>query len=362
MGSRISIIFSIIKKDFLEMSRDKLWMFLSGLGLVLYILLYWLLPSTVDETLNVGIYQEGMDEILQQYSREEGLNLVEYESVEDLKENIAEVGIGIVFPSNFLEKTMLGEKTTVQIYTESFVPEEIRGAMSSFVREMALSINGMIRGEDVFPVEFPDEEEIVLGEDRLGDQISLREKLKPLLAVLVLMVESMALASLIAVEIQSKTVTALLATPARLLDLLFAKTIFGTFLAFSQTFLLLLLIGALGQNTLIIITMVLLGSILVTGISFISGAAGKDFMGTLFYSMFFLIPLMIPAFSSLFPGSPSVWIKLMPSYGLVEGIMRASVYQQGWVDIAPFLFMLFAWIVAILSIGLFIFKQRIQRL
>ena len=362
MVSSFSIIFSIIRKDFLEIVRDRLWVFLSILGLVIYIALYWVLPSTVDETLTIGIYQKDMDEIFQEYSQEEGVKIVEFESVDELKENIEEIGIGIVFPEDFLEKTLLGEKTTVQIYSDSAVPKDIQNAMSSFVREMALGIHGLIKGEDTFPVEFPDEELMVLGEDRLGDQISFRQKIKPLLAILVLMVESMALASLIAVEIQNKTVVALLATPARLKDLLFAKTIFGTLLAFSQAFILLAVIGALGQNALILLTMILLGSIMVTGIAFISGTAGKDFMGTLLYSMFFLIPLMIPTLSVFFPGSASVWVKILPTYGLVEGIMRSSVYGQGWLDIMPFLLMVVAWNIVIFSTGLLIFKHRVQKL
>ena len=186
--------------------------------------------------------------------------------------------------------------------------------------------------------------------------------MKPLLAFFVLMVESMALASLIAVEIQNRTVIAILAAPVRMFDLLLSKTIFGTLLAFSQALLLLLLIGALGQNALILITFLLLGGIMMTGIALISGAAGKDFMNTLFYSMFFLIPLIIPTFSVLFPGSASIWIKIMPTYGLVEGIMRASVYGHGWLDVLPFLLMIVAWNIVILTAGLLIFKNRIQKL
>ncbi len=368
--SRLSIIFAIIKKDFFEIFRDKLWVYLSTIGILLYVLIYWLLPSTVDETLVIGIYQNDMDEILQEYSeQEEGLKFVEFESSQDLQktiegelENEEDVNIGIVFPDDFLQKSVLGEKSKVEIYTDTSVPKEIRNAMTSFIREMTFGIHSAIVQEDSFPVELPDEEQIILGEDRVGDQIAFRQRLKPLFAFFILLVESMALASLIAVEIQTRTITAILATPARLIDLLLAKTIFGTLLAFSQAVILLLLIGALGQNPLMLLAMILLGAIMVTGFAFISGSAGKDFMGTLLYSVLFLIPLMVPAFAVLFPGSASLWIQILPTYGLVEGIIKSTAYLQTWSEVAPYFLMVIAWNIVILSAGLIIFKNRVKKL
>ena len=56
----------------------------------------------------------------------------------------------------------------------------------------------------------------------------------------------------------------------------------------------------------------LLGAVLVTGIGMVSGAYGKDFMGVMFISLAFMIPLMIPAFGALFPGSAAAWIQALP--------------------------------------------------
>jgi ABC-2 type transport system permease protein len=372
--SRLSIIFSIIQKDLFEIFRDRLWVYLTALGLVLYVGIYWALPSTIDESLRIGVYQQGMDAFIEEFADEEGLEIVEFESIEELKSVIMgevkieeEVEIGIVFSDDFLEKILLGEKPTIQIYSSTDVPKEIRNAMSSFVREIAFVMNSVLSGEELepenlFPVSLPDEEFIVLGEDRLGDQIAFRDRLIPLLAFIVLMVETMALASIISVEMQTKTVKALLITPVRLTDLMVAKTIFGSLLAFSQVLLVLLLVGAFGQNALILLTFILLGAIMVTGVALISGTAGKDFMGTLLYSMVFLIPLMVPTFSALFPGSPSFFVQLLPTYGLVEGIMRATVYSQGWSDILPYFLMIVVWIIVILGAGLIIFKKRVEKL
>ena len=57
---RAAIIRAIVVKDLREFSRDRLWMVLTPLMLVFYVGILWLLPSTVDETINVGIYARGL--------------------------------------------------------------------------------------------------------------------------------------------------------------------------------------------------------------------------------------------------------------------------------------------------------------
>ena len=373
--SRPSIIWRIIRKDLKEISRDKLWVFLSILGIVAYAIFYWLMPSTVNETITIGIHQKGMDRVIEQYAEEEeeGLEIVEFDSSKDLKAAVEgeleidqEIGIGIDFPEDFLAKTAAGKKTTVRVYADSAIPEEIRNAMTSFVREMAFGIRGAALGagspEETFPVQMPEEETSILGEDYAGNQVPFREKVRPMIAFFVLMIESMALASLISTEVQSGTVTAVLVTPARTGDVLAAKTIFGAFLAFSQAVILLLAINAFGENALILLTMILLGAIMMTGVGMISGAAGKDFMETLFLSLLFIIPLMIPAFAALFPGTASTWIRVLPTYGLVQAIMRSTTYMEGWVEVLPYIGMVLVWNVVIFGAGLMILKRRVEAL
>ncbi len=78
------------------------------------------------------------------------------------------------------------------------------------------------------------ETEILLGTDRAGDQVSIQETMRPMFVFFLLMVEMMALASLVATEIQQRTVTAILGYAASVTDVLVAKAILGTALAFSQ--------------------------------------------------------------------------------------------------------------------------------
>ena len=226
--------------------------------------------------------------------------------------------------------------------------------MESFVREAAFAISG-----SPLPVEFQEE---ILGVDRVGDQVSLREKFRPLLAFLVLMIEMLSLAGILAGEMQSRTVTAVITTPARVSDFLIAKIVFGALLAFSQVVLLSVAIQSLGQEPLLILTLLLLGSLLVTAFALIAGSYGKDFISVMFFSLLFIVPMMIPAFGLLFPGSASAWIQAIPTYGLVQGITDVTAYGAGWAESWGNLGLVAAWTVAAFVVGLAILKRKVHAL
>ena len=176
------------------------------------------------------------------------------------------------------------------------------------------------------------------------------------------MVEMMALATLVATEIQQRTVSAILVTPTSVNDFLAAKAILGTLLAFSQAVLLLALLGSFGSNTLVILVSVFMGAILVTGFGLWAGSAGRDFISIIFWSMLFLIPLIIPSFAVLFPGTAAPWIQALPSWGLVEAIVGATAYGEGFSELATPLVALAGWCVVTFAAGTFVLKRRVVRL
>ena len=245
--SHASIIWSIFKKDLKEFSRDKFFMIVTTIGIVFYVAIYWLLPTTVNETITIGVHQTGMEKIFKEFDQqeEESIKIKLFDTRKELDKALGltkkkpkeQLQIGLSFPKNFLADVTTGKKTTVKVLVDSSIPKEIRRAMSGVVKEMAYSLSGQ-----KLPVTEPDEKTIILGNDRAGNQVSLRDKTKPLYAFFVLIMETFALATLIAGEIQSKTVTAVLVTPARIFDFLAAKGLVGTAVAFSEAALLMLLI------------------------------------------------------------------------------------------------------------------------
>jgi ABC-2 type transport system permease protein len=179
---------------------------------------------------------------------------------------------------------------------------------------------------------------------------------------LVLMMELFAMASLIAKEIQDRTVTAVLVTPATVGDVLAAKGITGALSGLAQAVIVVAAIGALTPHTGLVLTLLLLGAVLISGTAMIVGATGRDFISTLFYGMAFMVPLLIPAFAALFPGTAAAWVRVLPSYPLVRGLVDVTTYGQGWSETLPELGALLLWCIALFALGWTVLRRKVQTL
>lgn len=405
------ILGAIFKKDLLIYGRNKLYLFLTVFGLVMFVALFYVVPDTVEEHITLAIappidelFAEGKEalraigfpeELIAQFEQidfseeEEGIKLIQltdetqlrsvvkgsleiyemadgrlsiYDPDSDQKKptGVSKVNVttGIYFPPSFIADMVTGQKTTVTIFSDAAVPEEIRNAMQSFVREIAYQISGY-----ELPVELPDEETVILGKDRLGEQVSLRVKMRPMLAFFMLMMETFAMASLISIEVLQRTVTALMVTPMRIWHFLTAKTVIGTLMAFSQVVIILVLVGAFtAANWSLLLVTALIGSILFTAIAMFVGAAGKDFIGQLMYAMILLVPLMIPSFAVLFPGTVASWVQVIPSYPIVELLVNITIYEAGWADSYRSLLFALLWVAILYSISLVVLKRKVESL
>ncbi len=357
------IIGAIMRKDVAEFLRNRFFVFMTLLVLVVWVAVFWLRPDSVDETFAVGVHTgeiaEGAAGVLHTPDGS-GLVVTSFPTTEALRRAVEEgqddIVAGIDLPPDFAAAVAAGEVPTVQIFVSAGLGSELQALVSGLVEEMAFALAGQA------PPQAPLLTTTILGIDRIGDHISLQEQMRPLLLVVVLMVETFALASLVAVEVQQRTVVAVLASPATVGDVLAAKGIFGTGLAFSEALLLGILIGALTANAPLVVVALLLGSVLVTGIGLLAGAYGRDFMGTLVVAVVFMIPLMIPAFAALFPGSTAAWIQALPTFGLVDTVVGVTARGEGWRDVAGALAGLAAWGAAAFVAGALVLRRRVVTL
>ncbi len=373
MGGRANAVATIVAKDVRLFARDRFYLFISVLSLVFFGGLFWLLPASVETTASVGVHLPGVESLLEQGGRppdalddgfgqpgEHGLEVVSYGSSSQLERAVAdgeEIVAGLDFRADFLERLTSGQPTTVRLLLAGDAPEALRPALAGAVRELASAIAG-----DEPPVVVPELDEMILGVDRSDAPLSMRDQLRPMLIFIVLLMEMFALASLVAVEIAQRTVTAVLVTPARISDLLAAKTLFGAVLAFGQALLIALVTGALGHAAGTVLLALALGAVLATGFGLLAGATGKDFIGIVFVSVVLFIPLMIPAFAVLFPGTPALWIRMLPSYGLVEVLLRVSGHGDGLAEVWQHLVALLAWCVAVFGAGTAVLHARLRRM
>jgi len=365
-ASRARIVATIVRKDLIELSRDKVWLLLTPLTLLLGIAVYWFLPADVDETWTIGVVPASLAASLEQVVAAEGssgVRVLGFDDSESLGAALRgggrdgqRIDAGLAFPEAFVLRVRSAQETHVEVFVDAALPREVRGAFTSAVRELSLLLAGA-----PLPVTLLPDEVSVVGIDRAGAQVPLRDQLRPLLVVMVLLVESLALASLIATEVGSRTAMAIVATPARIVDLVVAKGLTGTLLAAGQALFLLLVLGGLAQQPLVVVTATLIGAVLVASVALLAGSAGRDFMTTLFIGMLLLVPLTLPGFALLFPGSASPWLQALPSYGVLDALYGASTLGRSAGELALPLLASALWAAALLALGGTVLGRRVAR-
>jgi ABC-2 type transport system permease protein len=321
------IIKALVSKDFSLFFRNRFFAIVTVIGIIFYLSVYfWMMPKSVNESLEIGLYAPVSVSIFSKMEGE-GLEIQEVDSEEALKEAVVDgkYVAGISLPGDTMEKLLSGQKPSISVYFASDVPEETKDAIIALIQEAAYQLSGQ-----PMTVEISEE---ILGPDMMGMQIPPRDRIRPLLAVMLLIFETYGLANLIAEEVERHTIQALLVTPVTVSGFFISKGITGVSLAFIQAALFMAIVGGMNHKPLIIITTLLLGAIMVTGIGFIIASLSRDFMSVLAWGMVALIPLFIPSFGVMFPGAVTGWIKFIPSYYLVDTVHRTADFGAGWSDV-----------------------------
>lgn len=361
------IIRAILAKDAVAFRRNRFLMLITFLVIIVWGVIYQFLPTTVDETFSVGVVVEqeslppGVDfspETLES-SDGTGVRVALFDDAGALEAAVqdgSEVSAGLIVPSGFAADVATGSDPTVTVVVPAGLPPQFETLLRSAVAELGYALS-----DTPAPVDLATATSIV-GTDRVGDQLSLADQMRPLLLIVVLLMEVFALGTLVAGEIVERTAVAILATPATAGQLITAKMIFGTTLAFSEAVLVGILIGAFGTSPALILVALLLGALVVTGLGLIAGSFGRDFMDTLILGLLLMIPLMIPAMAALFPGAGPDWVKLMPTYGVVDVVVQASAGALTWAQAAPPLLLLSGWGLGLGALGAWTLNRRVARL
>jgi ABC-type multidrug transport system permease subunit len=121
-----------------------------------------------------------------------------------------------------------------------------------------------------------------------------------------------------------------------------------------------IIVGGMNVNPILILVVLLLGAVLVTGLSFLVSAFAKDFMSVLAWSVPFLVIMFVPALGVLLPGVITGWVKVIPSYYLVDIIHRVANYGSGWGDVWSGLLILLGYTLVIIAAGILVLRRKLQ--
>lgn len=313
-------IWALVAKDLTLFFRNRFFAFITVAALLAYIVIYFLMPADVDETLRIGFYVNELPPAITDLLGEEGLEVYYADSEQDLKDAVlnAEVTAGFAFPDQFMTSLINEENPVIEVYFPADLPQEAKDIYILLLKELSFTMVGQ-----PLNIEFSEE---IIGSDLVGQQIPLRDRMLPMIAVFILMIETMGLASLLSSEIEARTLQALLITPLTVRSLFIGKGITGVGMAFVQALILVAITGGLRNQPVIVLIALLLGALLATGFGFLMASTGRDLMGILAWGVLVILVLSLPAFGIIFPGTISDWVRVIPSYYLVDTINRAINY------------------------------------
>jgi ABC-2 type transport system permease protein len=348
------IIKALLKKDIRLFVSNRFYFILTAVGLIFYVGAYFILPSKVDEKLSLAMYASVMPPAFAQVLHQEGAEIHLFADENALKQAVldGDYQVAIALPPDIMDTWKAGGKPKIAVYYSTIAPPEISSAIVLLVKELSYAQTGQT-------LNFVTDVE-TLGTDTLGAQIALRDRMRPLLAVFMLLFEVLTLASLITVEIEQGTARALLVTPMRVSDLFLAKGILGISLALGQALLFMAIVGGFSHQPLIMFTALLIGSMMVVGIGFLLASVARDVMAVTGWGMLILIFFAIPGFGNAIPGLLSNWAKVIPSFYLTDTVNRIANYGAGWSDVAVNLVVLTGFTVVVLLSGMFVLRRRYQ--
>ncbi|NIM16750.1 MAG: ABC transporter permease [Candidatus Aminicenantes bacterium] len=345
-------IIPLITKDFMLFLRDKLFGFATIFCIVLFIIFYFIMPRTVDETIEIGFYAPKAFNMFNKTREAEGVIIRNVSSENELKQAVMDkqYHIGISIPGDIRKSLIPGKNPQIVVYYSSDIPDEMKEMYTIFIGEMINAVVG-------YKIKL---DHIVLGLDMGGKQIPYRDRLLPILVFFLLIAGTFVLASLITSELENKTIQALLATPMKVIDLFVGKGFVGVLLAFSQAMILMTVTGNLNQNTILIIISLLLGSMMVTGLAFFIASISPDMMSVVAWGTLFVMILSIPAVTIIFPGPVSGWIKVIPSFYIVDTLHRAVNFDIGWSGNLKNIMFIIGFNIAFVFLGIITLKRKVQ--
>ena len=351
MNPRVS---ALVAKDLSLFFRNRFYALITGLGVFVFSILYFVMPSSVDEELDMGLYATVLPPVFEQIQQQEGFNIIEVESQEALEAavNEGEYDAGIALPADIMEKFSQGLKPVITLYFPATAPEELRDAVTVAIKELAFLQTGQPLAIDISME--------ILGPDLLGEQIPLRDRMRPLLAVMIIMFETLGLANLISDEVEQGTAGALLVTPMKVTEFFTAKAIVGIGLAFAQAIVFMAVVGGFTSQPLLMLTTLFLGGVLVTGTGFLVASVSKDMMSVMAWGFVVVLVFAIPGFNSLFPGSGSEWARIIPSYYLTDTVTQVSNYGAGWSEVGGNLLILTGFNAVILWGGIIALRRKFR--
>lgn len=348
----IGRIGTLLKKEIREGYKNYFFLFAVMAPLLVTLVMSVSFGSIFSSKPVLGICAEGNPDFMRLVSGLESIRVKLYTSENELKNAVAagKADMGILVPAEFSQEVKGGLKSKLKTY--------IWG--ESNLKDRAVLGTALLASiREIFGRSLP----INIAVESMGgvEKVPWKDRLLPVIVLMAIFMGGFLIPSSSLVnEKQKGTLTALLVTPVKRGDVLWAKGLLGFFMSLFMGILILVLNQAYGANLSLLLLLLSLGALLaaVTGVLF--GILMKTI--TSLYSMIESLGLLLygPGIIYMFPGIPE-WIgKLLPTYYILKPVMDVTREGADWADIAANLFILGGIIICMIVLTAVAARRRFE--
>jgi ABC-2 type transport system permease protein len=318
-------IYVLYIKEIIQGPKNFLFLFALITPVVLTLLVTLVFGTYLSGKSRLGVVDPGGSRLTELATHNQALSVRTYQSISEMEDAVGRgaLDMGLVLPAEFDRQLAANETTRISVYVwgESQVRNRVilGSAIVNLIRQ--------ISGQNV-PVEI---EQVILGN---ATNIPWQQRLLPLIVMMAMLLSGVMIpATSLVGEKTKRTLTALNATPATMLDVFAAKGLLGVTLSVAAGILTLFLNQAFGDRPLLLLAVLALGSVFSAAIGVMLGALAKD-ISSLFATIKGLgILLYAPAFVYMFPEIPQ-WIgRVFPTYYIIQPVLEITQNNAGLADI-----------------------------
>jgi ABC-2 type transport system permease protein len=324
----------LLRREIIQGPKGFLFIMAIVAPIVLSLVVSLVFGTLFNDTPKMGIVDEGDSRLLAIADEYQSVVTVEYKTDAELREAVESgaVDIGMVLPPDFDNAVTRGLEADITAYIWGEGRIEDFGILEINIFSMLQQLAGREAPVNI--------ETITLGE---GTGIPWNERLLPFIVLMAVVLAAVILPAMAVVtEKETKTLTALAATPATLGEIFISKGVIGAILSLFMGVVILVINHAFGLHPLLLVMVLGLGAVMGTILGLLGGALLKDINSLLAFYKFAGILLYAPALFYMFPQIPGWVARIFPTYYIIEPIVELAQRGGGWSDIALNVFILVA--------------------
>ena len=327
-------IFILLTKELRSSASNFLVVFAVVIPVVLSLLVNLVFGEAFSGKPRLGFVDSGGSQFVQQMSSLSHIKTKVYSDVDSMKSDVEQgiIETGIVIPAGFDEILKQGALSEITVFTWGETPFKDRLVTETNMAKVIAEIAGL---ENKVSIEIKQ-----LGE---ANVTSLADKMLPMFIMMTIMLGGVFVPAVsIIEEKQNRTLTALNVSPARLSEILISKALLGIVIGTATAVVSLVLNQSFGNNPLLLMFVLLLGTMAASMLGILLGAVVKDMNVLLAVLKSGGLLLIAPGIIDLIPKAPQWIAKLFPTYYILHPIMQVAERGAGLMEISGDLIILLA--------------------